>query len=495
MKTKLCSLKVTIVLVLFVTCLAQQVLGSQPVAVSIIWDRNSDGRPYWSTFRSLSMQCITCLNPNDYLEIITADPDKPHLRLAQYIKSGDSGEFNSVCTILNNITCPLIADTDVAAALELAFKRQGHTGSANPNIITGFLIVTNGRLSNRESKQIMDLLQRYKERHWHLYITGTYDTNRMLLMAASNQQLQWSLLNEANPCIWLQNLRLNSRGTVPRPVSGGEVSSAKNKVPLDNTLPQQPSDKSKISSEDPNRTKKQPEDTTEYEIKGQFGGRIVPSVPDTNTISKSNLHHQIPLHEFNKPVPEVNEAKAVILPEELPLVPAYDESTQKNPGYLRYWWSLIPIAVLLCGLGIYLAKNIRTARDWSGRVNSHLAKTKTKDNGLLIARFDGQLSRLGPFDRFSSAHGGSNRNNTIRLSREGVAGRHFKLYRKGENLMLKNLVRTPIGANGNELKPHGKCRLILPAVIAINDNVKLTLELLHEKASSSERETQNENQG
>ena len=51
MKTKLCQLNFPFVLVLFVSCLAQQVLGSQSVSISIIWDRHSDGRPHWSTFR------------------------------------------------------------------------------------------------------------------------------------------------------------------------------------------------------------------------------------------------------------------------------------------------------------------------------------------------------------------------------------------------------------------------------------------------------------
>ena len=175
MKTKLCQLNFPFVLVLFVSCLAQQVLGSQSVSISIIWDRHSDGRPHWSTFQSLSMQAITCLNPGDYLEIITADPDKPHLRVAQYIKSGD--EFNSIYTILNNITCPLIANTDMADALELAFKRQNRTSSANPDIVTGFLVLTKGNLSSREVKHILNLLHRYRRENWHLYITGTYDTN------------------------------------------------------------------------------------------------------------------------------------------------------------------------------------------------------------------------------------------------------------------------------------------------------------------------------
>jgi len=146
-------------------------------------------------------------------------------------------------------------------------------------------------------------------------------------------------------------------------------------------------------------------------------------------------------------------------------------------------------------IAFILSKSLKNAKKWEEQADSHLKTTQHQNSGILIAKLNGQSYRLGPLDRFRTANIGSGTKNTIRIQDKSIFDRHIKIYRKANDLMLKNLARTSVTVNGTEVKSRCKRRLVVPSIIQLNDKTKLNLDVLMQKVKFSEnRSTEDEQQ-
>jgi hypothetical protein len=183
---------------------------ARPIAVTIIWDTSAASGPHWPDYHSICRQCGSSLLPGDRLEILSAHAGSPKLRVSQTIKTSDPQEFNGVYARLEEIRSPLLADAHVEKALAMAVTRlhaSQKTASGRPTIV---IILTQGALSSREIKALRQTGQRCSELGWKLYVTGTAQSTRELLIAANQGLLQWSLIGEANPGAWIQQVRAST---------------------------------------------------------------------------------------------------------------------------------------------------------------------------------------------------------------------------------------------------------------------------------------------
>jgi len=106
--------------------------------------------------------------------------------------------------------------------------------------------------------------------------------------------------------------------------------------------------------------------------------------------------------------------------------------------------------------------------------------TKSK---VLMVRANGAVHRIGNLQRLNAIHIGRGNDNTVTLNDKKVALRHVRIFRRGENLFLKNLAGTPVVIGGKELGQRKKCQLALPAIVEIANNIKI--QLFWERAVNS----------
>jgi hypothetical protein len=188
-------------------------------------------------------------------------------------------------------------------------------------------------------------------------------------------------------------------------------------------------------------------------------------------------------------VPEEVDAEKPMMPSSLPET----ESRLKSVFSKNLLWILLPITGLLALFGVFLFMARRKANQWKQWVGSHLKHGQQQKSGVLVAKLNGQSHRLGQFERFRVAHLGREKSNAIRSSDKSIENRHLKIYRKGNDLWLKNLAKSPVMANGMEIKPKRSYRLVLPSVINLNERTKLNLVLEQSQVISQEKVEQGKN--
>lgn len=147
------------------------------------------------------------------------------------------------------------------------------------------------------------------------------------------------------------------------------------------------------------------------------------------------------------------------------------------------------MAILTVGVGVILLRGTREARRWRVDMNSRLKKSRPNDDGVLIAKLNGQSYRFGKLDRFRSIRVGSDVNNTIRISDKSVEGRHLEIFKKDNQLMLRNLAKSPVIANNTEVKSGQRHQLVIPSIVKLNDKIKLNLELDRPKIHPGESQS------
>ena len=491
------KLNATILLILLAAAnvLAKEgTLESRPIDLIIIRDTSWSTDRYRSDFSSLSRQGVSSLEPGDYLEVITAETGTPKLRIAQFMKSGDSHENQNIYTILKSIRCPFLSDARIDDALEMTVKRLDSPALQGPDRKSIVIVLTNGQLQNNEAEKVCQLAADLRKRNCQLYLTGTSQTNKTILTAASQGQLNWCLISQSNLSLWIRNLRK------------GWPTDEEEK-PLTRPAPETTKEQVIITAAEPNETEAHEiqqdhvdgsakDDQTakaKFSFKCEIEGPISVLRPQESLPSEAVIEGQdIPEEptEFVPDSPEEAEAEQLEEPPE-PLVPVETE-TEESPSTVL-WWILVPVAALLASLGLILSKGMRNAKQWKAKVSSHFRKAPRQNSGILVAKLNGQSYRLGQLDRFKAINIGSGPDNTIRVPDKSIQSRHVRIYRKGNNLMLRNLAKSPVRLNGTEVKPGGKHHLVLPSVIKLNDKVQLNLQLVKQTVTTPQnRSTGNE---
>lgn len=448
---------------------------SGPIALTIIIDTRSSCGNDIRDLRALCRQAITFLRPEDYLEIVSAHEGKAKIRLAQAIKTGDTREIKGITTIVNSIHTGFLSGSNVSNALDLAIRRLGVTCAKKSYDNAAIIILTDGQISDSDSKQVVSLAKRISQKGWKLYLTGSEKTNRNLLIGANEKTLTWSLISQSSLVIWLKPL-IEPNEPAPESIPTDQMAAPIHETPV---IPlAQPSNEPTLEEKQPDDTKKA---NISVETRIDSTVSINPKIePPSELITEQlfDLQKDIPEQIIEAPVEPIRPPREY-LPAKKPSRPPSKIWSRLKSIIARPWFWIIAIgSILLIAIAFVLLGGLRKARRWNARISSRLRSSQTKISGILIAKVNGQTHQLGQFHRFNSAHIGRGSGNSIKIADKDLAERHLKLYKKGNNIMAQNLARSPVTVNGANIKPKQKQRLTLPSVIQLNDKIKVALSIL-----------------
>ncbi|HEG43334.1 MAG TPA: VWA domain-containing protein [Phycisphaerales bacterium] len=206
MKTKL-LFTILVVLAAATVFAEEEKLKSEPFALTIIFDTSWSTEHDNNTFKSLARQIIAKLSPGDYLEVITSRSGKPRLCVAQFIKSGTPEEVKGITSIIEKVNSQFLSDASISSAAHLALNRLKQTSEKNSYAHKAVIIFSDGKLNDNDVKKLEKLYAGLAENNIRIYITGSYSTNKKLLIAANQGKLTFSLITEANPVLWVQQNR------------------------------------------------------------------------------------------------------------------------------------------------------------------------------------------------------------------------------------------------------------------------------------------------
>jgi len=453
---------IAIISLLSTTVLAGEKLPEAgPNALSIVLDTAWSNEPEMSDYQSLVRQGMAILKPGDYLEIITGHPGKPQLRVAQFIKTGDAQELKSIATPMNNVKCPILSDVNVSKAVDMALKRLIKSDTKNSFDHATVIVFSDGKLNDADVNKLRQLSKECKKRNWSLCVTGTYQTNRKLLVAANQGDLKFSLISEANPVLWIQRSNVVSKpallqASVPvNPQPGDKAGKANSTTSIDVEI--------SVS-----QGEEQPAETPPVTVPEEIEQEPV------KTEEAAQTEELVPAEIGDKPTEETPVIEDTTPP----------DTTKKSSTTLNMLMWLLPLILVVGIMAAILLSSLSKARKWKSKTTSRLKDTEKRNQGTLIAKLNGRTYNLGRLDYINKIHIGSGPKNTIRISDKSINDRLIAIYRKGNGLILKNIGTSAVAVNGIQTKPKAKQKLILPSAIKFNDRVMLNLELMKSKIAN-----------
>lgn len=476
-------MKMVFTVMLCVTLTIGVVAPAQPsspgiTALVIIADSSWSCEQEVNDFRALARQPIAALKAGDYLEVIMARPGKPRLLLAQTIKTGKAEEIKNIDAALARIRSYFLTDASLPNALDMALRRLVDTCKRIEIEHVAIIILTDGRVSDIDARQILQLSEKATTRDWSLYLTGTKKTNRLILIAANKQALNWSVLSEANPELWLRQTRSSTESDLTQ-----ESKAQQQQRP-------QPADRLSgrealglpLQTDKPPDTGSQPEDAepARYQIRTTIDSSVSVGSPAERGGIEARPHQQAG-HDANAPTRQ-------------PTARAQSKQPQKTSAPHQSWWkrmttgirkqrwlAILPFAVLGIGLLTTAGWGIAKAREWDRDTQGKVKSALPHESAILVLRHADRTYQLGPVNKVVKVGIGRHMDNAVRLMDESVQDHHLRLYRKGGTLMVQNLTRAAIKVNTVEVKPRGRHHVGLPATIQLNDKVTLSLELVKPK--------------
>jgi hypothetical protein len=458
--------------------------GVGPTALILVMDTSWPCDRFAPEFRTLARQATGTLAPGDYLEILSARPSHPRVELAHTVRNADAAEAKAIDHTLESIRARFLTQASVANALETAFARLTEVSSKRDIGRVVVIVLSDGQLGRHQIPRMLTTADRFNKNGWSLYITGTRDTTRDLLVAANKGAFTWSSISEANPALWLDR-----KVDVPASrVSEGSKAAAVTTPAPPASGPQELSSvraEPKEPALGPRRTHTPKEHS--YSITTRIDAiTSVGPLSEVPAGEKAELPAPVVL-EPNQPTEAAAVAPPTVVSPQPPTDPQQPRWARLRGAIGRYWW-LLPWAAVFTGLAFVVSRSIAQARRWDAKRQGHLAKGPSSDPGRLVVRYGEQSYQLGPLKQFRSAHIGPGAANTIRTPDTTPGERHVTIYRRGDNIILRNLAPAPILVNSLEVKPGGRRRLVIPSVIQLNNKTKLNLELVRPDPRSARPE-------
>ncbi len=409
------------------------------LAVSVIWDTSRRNKSDWNELSVLAKDIVSGLQTGDYLEVISAHRREGRIRVSQSIESIDPERVETLNTLLANIEPVDFRDADVASALEMGFERLDQRTADQHDSKVVVIVLTNGRLSDRQVERIRHLATAFKARGWHLYVTGTAKANKQLPIAASHGELGWSLIDRANPATWLAGARGPSAKAAP------ETPPQK---PVSKPVPELPPKVEEIATT-PDKAQARPTPAP----------LIRQAATKKETTFRATARYPIKIPEQQK------------------------TSQKPQPEPERGFPSLVMIAaggvvcLVLAAAALLIPDLVRVLRQRLKARRRLAAQPKARPS-ILVATVDGQQHTLGPVASLRRLHIGSGPGNALRLAKEGIEVRHIRLLRRGSRWLVRNLSSKPVEVNNTRLN-RGKTRQIrFPIGLQLTKKVGMRLAVV-----------------
>jgi hypothetical protein len=143
------------------------------------------------------------------------------------------------------------------------------------------------------------------------------------------------------------------------------------------------------------------------------------------------------------------------------------------------WWAYLVIAAVGIAAGIGCTLLVRHLLSANERRQSHppAQEVAGADAGELVAQADGREIALGPLGEVHRFSIGSGPLAAVLLKGKGIHARHVALQQDGGKFRLCNRSRRPIQVNGVTVCGGGRCRLVMPAEIRVNNDIKVFLRV------------------
>lgn len=454
--------KKLLIVMCLIFCPATLVLASKspPAAIYIIVDTSWSCEQEMQDFRSLARQAVVTLSPGDYMEILSAHPKQPKIRLAQNIKTASTSEFKEIQSTLFSIKSHFLTDASLSKAVAFCINRIKRTEQEfGPKVL---FVFTDGILNPGDMKYFETLYSKLKSEDIYLYITGRDKTTRKILFAANQKKICYSLLKEANPAQWLTSIRKNQN-------TQETVLPIINELSLNQTTPL-------IKPED---HEKEPKTDVEIQHRSEVQVKVNKETPINDTILQSET--EILSEPIKKESPlEITEPEPIGDFEEPPLPEPKEQPDKQKWGktwFFSPWLLLIPPALLFVLASLFVLNNFRNAREWASKIKARTKKRTRKAPDRVIIKIGDRIQQLGTFDRISKVHIGSSSKNTIRIHDSTVSDQHLRLSRKKDTLWVKNLSPKPVSINSIPLERGKSTRIPLPSIFKLSDSVTIKIEL------------------
>jgi len=431
--------------------------SSDQIALGIIIDTSWSCTDDMPNIRVLSRQAFSACDRHSYIEILSAHPGKTRIRLAQTIRTDSSQEVKNVSEILNKINTGFLSCADISEALDLAAKRLDTASRQKGFDDVAILIFTDGRLSDTDSKQVVAMSEKLQNKGWHVFVTGDSQANRHLLIGANEKKLTWSLISEANPVVWLKQVVEGKPTKQPITEKTAQSEVLFGKAANKSKQPIAP------GRESANAEVLEPEKVVEPVI--------TEAVKDKPISTEESAPMKAPTAKKER----IEDASK-----------QQEKRLITNLQKIWPWLAGLGVALLL-GIVAVVMVALRNGRQWQSSANSLLGANQSKTEGALVIEFNGQKYGLGQLSRFTSADIGSGPNNTVKIPHKSVIDKHLRLFRKSEDLMIKNLARSAIIISGTEVKPGQKHKLSLPVRIKLSDDVQFSIRLVPNKIPSNSK--------
>jgi len=461
--------------------------GAGSNVLTIVVDTSSSCSRFSPEFRTLALQAASALDPGDYFEVIVAGPSRPQLRLAQTIRTGNTAELKHIEAVLAGISARWLTDASVPNALEMARARLAQMRAQRRVANVTTIVLTDGRVHSDEVDRILATADRFRANGWSLFMTGTGDATRELLVAANKGRLTWSLIGDTNPGLWLAK----------------EENAHTSPVEKRQEEPEEPNSPSKGSATVPDKSQEvasnpQPVQQTrgaELTFSGKISGVRLP-LPAPDVPGGAEV---TPPETSDRPAPEPNAPPKPTGEEVGEQSSDEDVGSESSSGVtlaraLRRSGPWIIASLLLSGLIAVAVRAQIKAHEWTQKTGA-AGRTKAKeDPGILRVTSNGQHYDLGPLERFHHAHVGKGEGNAIRLSDDSLEKQHVLLFSKRHGVYVQNTAKSPIRVNGAEVKPRGSRRLSFPADIDLSGRTKVRLTAEKKPADSAkERRASDDN--
>jgi hypothetical protein len=447
------------------------------------------------------------------------------------IKQSNNGELDAFQSALQDIKADWFLHADLARALQgpIYEKLLQHAGKQGQAII---VVLSEGGLSHEQASDICKFAEQINSaRRWSLVLTGSAEkTNRDFLIAAGKGRFNWCKLADATDRVLFEKLLQKLRPNVPitvekvsstHPIIATHeeiVSSKKNTAETDEVSSpkfQEPN----VTAEPNNNVaskhlsislgnSRDLNGTPELNLAGEsnaFKPQSSLAVLETKVISPTEIADNKPSKETVSPTLAISDDRQVKTaspdPEE-----KVNTSIKSNSKTLLSSTKLLPssLTARLLAIGGISATTIiacfllygwAAATSWQQKLRNpiELARRQNeKQPRVLMAQVGGSSFCLGNPRHFNSAHLGSSPENTIRISNEAIAPRHLHIFRRGDNFFVRNLAKTTIFANGQEISRRKRHLLIFPAAISLCENISVNLFLT--KSTNQKQEKLEESQ-
>ena len=404
------------------------------VFAGVIRDKSPTSEKKWNIQHALNVEIIHSLRDGDWLKEWVARPGRPFVLIDTMI-TANGFEKNYIINNISGTSKEWFFSANIPRTMETTFESFRKN---DKDYQCCLIIITKGKMSNKEADQIRRYASIFKVRGWPVCIVSDKkETNRRLLIAGNNDEFDIQFIDEASISDWINNVRRNSAHK-ELPLKEATIKQPEPKAQQDAVTPSKPDDK----SSDVISASQKAEGPIEVKIVG---------LPDKKAVDDG-------VNAKTKEVKAKQQGK---------------EGSKKNDRkrlISKIVWPVITILVTLGLMSLIVFSKGKSA-------TKSRATDQTDDNmpSHLIVFYRDQRYDLGSLDALGEIFIGSGIGSTIYIDNETVEDKHIRIFNSRRELKIQNLAGLPIIINGLELTHRRKSILDLPVDIELTSDVTVTV--------------------